>query len=42
MKEKLLFFGHNDVQKIWQKKSEVFHQKNTMPTLKHGGGTMTF
>ena len=33
---------HNDVQKIWRKKVVRFLPKNTVPTLKHGGGLMMF
>lgn len=39
---KIELFGHNDVQKIWRKKGEAFLPKNTVATLKHGGGSMMF
>ena len=33
-------FGHNDVSIIWRKKGEAFNPKNTIPTVKHGGGNL--
>ena len=29
---------HNDVKMIWRKRGEAFPPKNTVPTVKHGGG----
>ncbi|KAI3364700.1 hypothetical protein L3Q82_011486, partial [Scortum barcoo] len=40
MKQKLNCFGHNDVSFIWCKKGEAFNPKNTIPTIKHGGGNL--
>ena len=34
-------FGHRDVVYIWRKKGEAFKHKNTVPTVKHGGGSIT-
>ena len=39
---KIELFGQNDVKKIWRKKGEAFLPKNTVPTVKHGGGSMMF
>lgn len=35
-------FGHRDVAFVWQKKGEAFNPKNTVPTVKHGGGNIMF
>ena len=40
---KFEIFGHNNVKTIWRKKkSEPFLPKNTLPTVKNGGGSMMF
>ncbi|KAI4898031.1 hypothetical protein NFI96_003273 [Prochilodus magdalenae] len=39
---KIELFGHNDVCTIWRKKGEAFNPKNTIPTVKHGGGNLMF
>ncbi|KAI4895152.1 hypothetical protein NFI96_027349 [Prochilodus magdalenae] len=39
---KIKLFGHNDVCTIWCKKGEAFNPKNTIPTVKHGGGNLMF
>ncbi|KAK3511150.1 hypothetical protein QTP70_032158 [Hemibagrus guttatus] len=39
---KIELFGHNDVAFIWRKKGEDFNPKNTIPTVKHGGGNLMF
>ncbi|KAK3556765.1 hypothetical protein QTP70_016689 [Hemibagrus guttatus] len=39
---KIELFGHNDVDFIWCKKGEAFNPKNTIPTVKHGGGNLMF
>ncbi|KAK3537128.1 hypothetical protein QTP70_002141 [Hemibagrus guttatus] len=39
---KIELFGHNDVAFIWHKKGEAFNPKNTIPTVKHGGGNRMF
>lgn len=31
--------GHRDITEVWGKKVEAFNPKNTVPTVKHGGGT---
>ncbi|KAK3560358.1 hypothetical protein QTP86_006443 [Hemibagrus guttatus] len=41
-KTKIELFGHNDVAFIWGKKGEAFNPKNTIPTVKHGGGNLMF
>ncbi|KAK3557409.1 hypothetical protein QTP70_026653 [Hemibagrus guttatus] len=37
---KIELSGHNDVAFIWCKKGEAFNPKNTIPTVKHGGGNL--
>lgn len=40
---KIELFGHNDVGIIviiWHKNGEAFNPKNTIPTVKHGGGNL--
>lgn len=32
--------GHNAQQYVWRRKGEAFDPKNTMPTIKHGGGSI--
>lgn len=39
---KLELFGHRDVAFVWRKKGEAFKPKNTVPTVKHGGGSLMF
>ena len=39
MKQKLKF-GHNDHRYIWRKKREACNPKNTIPTMKHEGGSI--
>lgn len=39
---KIELFGHNNTKKIWRKKGEAFLPKNTLPTVKHGGGSVMF
>ncbi|CDQ71071.1 unnamed protein product [Oncorhynchus mykiss] len=36
---KIELFGHNDHRYVWRKKGEACKPKNTIPTVKHGGGT---
>jgi hypothetical protein len=38
MKQKIELFGHNDHCYVWRKKGEACQPKDTIPTLKHGGG----
>ena len=33
-------FGLNSHRKVWRKKGEAYKPKNTIPTVKHGGGNM--
>eukprot|EP00112_Aurelia_sp_Birch-Aquarium-sp1_P004939 Seg1557.2 transcript_id=Seg1557.2/GoldUCD/mRNA.D3Y31 product="Transposable element Tcb1 transposase" protein_id=Seg1557.2/GoldUCD/D3Y31 len=33
-------FGYRDVAFFWRKKGEAFNPKNTVPTVKHGGGSI--
>ncbi|KAI4873356.1 hypothetical protein NFI96_015959, partial [Prochilodus magdalenae] len=37
---KIDLFGHNDHRYIWRKKGEACKPKNTIPTVKHGGGSI--
>ena len=37
---KIELFGHNDHCYVWRKKGEACMPKNTIPTLKHGGGSI--
>ena len=39
---KIELFGHNDVQGVWRKDGDAFLPKNTLPTVKHGGGNLMF
>jgi hypothetical protein len=36
---KLELFGHKDHHYAWRKKGEAYKSKNTIPTVKHGGGS---
>ena len=33
-------FGHNDHRYVWRKKGDACKTKNTIPTVKHGGGSI--
>ena len=37
---KIELFGHNDHRYVWMKKGEACKPKNTIPTVKHGGGSI--
>lgn len=37
---KIELFGHNDQRFIWREKGEAYNPKNTIPTVKHGGGSI--
>ncbi len=37
---KMELFGHNDVKYVWRQDGEAFNPKNTVPTVKHGGGNI--
>lgn len=37
---KIELFGHNDVKHVWRESGEAFNPKNTVPTVKHGGGSI--
>ncbi len=37
---KLEFFGHRDVAYVLRKKVELHNPKNTVPTVKYGGGSI--
>lgn len=39
---KIELFGHNKVSSIYRKSGEAFLPKNTIPTVKHGGGSLMF
>ena len=36
---KIELFGHNDHRYVWRKKGEACKPKNTIPTVKDGGGS---
>ena len=33
-------FGKNSTRRVWRTKNAEFHPKNTIPTVKHGGGNI--
>ena len=33
-------FGLNSTRRVWRKKKDEYNSKNTMPTVKHGGGNI--
>ncbi len=35
---KVEIFGHNSKRYVWQKNNTAHHQRNTIATVKHGGG----
>lgn len=37
---KIELFGHNDQRYVWRRQGEAFNPKNTIPTVKHGGGSI--
>ena len=37
---KIELFGHNQQRYVWRKKGAAFHEKTTLPTVKHGGGSI--
>uniref|UniRef100_A0A8C4T226 Transposase Tc1-like domain-containing protein n=1 Tax=Erpetoichthys calabaricus TaxID=27687 RepID=A0A8C4T226_ERPCA len=37
---KIELFGLNFTRRVWRKKKEELHPKNTIPTVKHGGGNI--
>ena len=39
---KIELFGHMDASYVWRKKGEAYNPKNTIPTVKHGGGSLMF
>ena len=39
---KLELFGAMDQRYIWRKKNEAYVEKNTLPTVKHSGGSLMF
>lgn len=39
---KIELFGRNNGRKIWRKNGEALLPKNTVPTVKHGGGSLMF
>ena len=40
MKQKIELFDHNEHRYVWRKKGEACKLKNTIPTVKHGGGNI--
>jgi len=39
---KIELFGHNSVSSVYRRSGEAFLPKNTIPTVKHGGGSLMF
>ena len=39
---KMELFGHMDTSYGWRKKGEAYNPMNTIPTVKHGGGSLIF
>jgi len=37
---KIDLFGHNSTKRVWRKKNNEYHPKNTIPTVKHEGGSI--
>ncbi|KAI5103666.1 hypothetical protein C0J45_7247 [Silurus meridionalis] len=37
---KIELLGHNSTKRVWRKKNDEYHPKNTIPTVKHGGGSI--
>ena len=37
---KIELFGHNDKTHVWRKDGTAYDRKNTIPTVKHGGGNI--
>ncbi len=38
---KFELFGHNSKRYVWHKNNTAHHQNNTIPTVMHGGGSIT-
>ncbi len=39
---KIKLFGKNSTCRVWRRKNAELHPKNTIPTVKHGGGNIMF
>ena len=39
-KKNIELFGHSDQPYVWKWEGEAFNSKNTIPTVKHGGGSI--
>jgi len=37
---KIELLCHNSTNRVWRKKNDECHPKNTIPTVKHGGGSI--
>ncbi len=37
---KIELFGINSIRCVWRKRNADYHLKNTIPTVKHGGGNI--
>uniref|UniRef100_A0AAY5KN55 Sleeping Beauty transposase HTH domain-containing protein n=1 Tax=Esox lucius TaxID=8010 RepID=A0AAY5KN55_ESOLU len=37
---KIELFGLNSIRHVWRKKKDEYNHKNTIPTVKHGGGNI--
>uniref|UniRef100_UPI001658C8D3 hypothetical protein n=1 Tax=Salmonella sp. S103_04178 TaxID=2665595 RepID=UPI001658C8D3 len=39
---KIELFGINSTRRVWRKRNAAYDPKNTVPTVKHGGGNIKF
>ncbi len=37
---KIELFGINSIRRVWRKKKDEYNPRNTIPTVKHGGGNI--
>ncbi len=37
---KIQFFGINSTRRVWRRRNAAYDPKNTIPTVKHGGGNI--
>uniref|UniRef100_A0AAY5KGD4 Tc1-like transposase DDE domain-containing protein n=1 Tax=Esox lucius TaxID=8010 RepID=A0AAY5KGD4_ESOLU len=39
---KIELYGHNHKRYVWRRVNKAYSEKNTIPTVKHGGGSLMF